>query len=169
MATKKLIYFTAGITPTATEVTEMATLNSLTSPGYQVVIRNGSQEGKGSLESADLVAGTIPTAYSGYTSYGSVSASRPTAFKVFPATVSLAAAGTAQLYPVKAGGLTVSDISLSQVSSGVSYASSNATKASVNASTGLITGVAAGTATITATYTYTTGKTVTSTVAVTVS
>ena len=168
MAIKKIIYFTAGQTPTVTELAEIAVLNGLALGGIHTVVRDGANLGNCSLETADYAAGTIPSAYSEYVDYGSIHANRPLAVKAFPATVSIAASATKQISFIGVTGSTVGALTVSDITAtNATYASSDATKATVSAG-GLITGVAAGTCTITATYTYSSGKTATSTIAVTV-
>jgi len=69
MATKKVIYFTAGKVPTGPELTAIANLNALAIPGYEIDVRNtlvSTDTGAGK-EAADYVAGTIPAAYSAVT------------------------------------------------------------------------------------------------------
>lgn len=161
---KKIIYFLAGATPTVAELADIAELNTRTSAGYSLSVRNGAESasyGYG-LEAVDLVAGTIPTAFNAKAVYGSISASKPAAFSLSPATAAIVGTGTKQLTPISVVGKTIDSLVASVPASGVVYASSDETKATVNAS-GLITGVAAGQATITATYTYATGKTITAT------
>jgi hypothetical protein len=61
MATKKIIFFTAGIEPTGPEATAIAKLQARTTPDYSLVIRNRLQSGVGeSVEACDFVAGTVP-------------------------------------------------------------------------------------------------------------
>ena len=67
MATKKILYFTAGITATAPELAEIAKLNAVTEPQYQVIVMNGSANAKygetDRLVPGDFVAGTVPELY----------------------------------------------------------------------------------------------------------
>lgn len=172
MATKKIIYFTAGPTPTATELAEIAVLNAKILPGYDIKVKNtlaNNVYGYG-IEVSDFVAGTIPTAYAGVTDYGKVDAARPNLFDIWPKTGAVAAAGgTLQLYPVKVTGLDVGSLSATAQPTLVGYVSSDTGKATVHATSGLVTGVGAGATTITATYTYATGKTITATSVITAS
>ena len=168
---KKIIYFTSAVLTTATESAEIAELNARTEAGYEVFVRNGSQSASfgAGIEAADLVAGTVPTAFNAIPTYGSISSDRPSAFALFPTTAAIVGTATKQLTPISAVGKTIDALILSIPDSGIVYTSSDTAKATVNSSTGLITGVAAGTSTITATYTYATGKTIAATCAVTVS
>lgn len=64
----KVIYFTAGMTPTTGELADIATLNNAAKAPYQVVVRrrDASQNYGAGPEDCDYVAGTIPD-----TGYGS--------------------------------------------------------------------------------------------------
>lgn len=65
--TKKVIYFTAGLTPTSPELAEIASFTeAMLTASYAVVIRNGNQPTLANLEEADYVAGTVPTDYADY-------------------------------------------------------------------------------------------------------
>lgn len=166
---KKIIYFTAGPVATSGELSEIAELNTRTSPGYTVSVRNGassSSYGYGK-ESADLVAGTVPSSHSANTLYGSIDALKPAKFDLSPNTVSVAVSATAQLIPIAVTGTVIDALRANKVLSGVTYASSVPAKATVDAN-GLVTGVAAGNTVITGTYTYTSGKTITGSAAITV-
>lgn len=166
---KKILYFTAGATPTSTELTEIGILNGLTQPGYSVGVRNGAESASygAGIEDCDLVAGTIPTAFNAKTAYGTVNSLRPVKFTIISA-VTLAALATKQLVPIAITGTDLSNLAAAVPDTGVTYASSAESKATVDAN-GLITAVATGSAVITATYTYTSGKTITATCAVTIS
>jgi hypothetical protein len=169
--TQRVLYFTAADIPTAGELTDIAALQALTTPGYSVGVRSGARDTTytPNLETCDLVAGTIPTAYNAKTLYGFVDALRPVNFNIWPKTVALTVAATKQLVAAKITGVAIDALTATDVTAvTTTYASSDATKATVSAG-GLITGVAAGTTTITATHTYATGKTITATSAVTVS
>lgn len=67
MTTKKVLYFTAGITPTSPELAEIAKLNAVTAPQYQVIVMNGAANAKygetDRLVPGDYVAGTVPAIY----------------------------------------------------------------------------------------------------------
>lgn len=61
MATKKIIFFTAGIGPTGGETTAINKLLARCDADYELVIRNRLQSGTGeSVEACDFVAGTVP-------------------------------------------------------------------------------------------------------------
>ena len=65
VATKKVLYFTAGPVPTGPELTAIDQLNALVGSNYAVGVRDGSQSpnyGAGP-EAADFVAGTPPEGY----------------------------------------------------------------------------------------------------------
>jgi len=172
MATKKIIYFTAGPTPTATELSEIAVLNDKTLPGFDIKVKNGAGDnsyGYG-IEASDFVAGTIPTAYNAVTDYGKIDTARPALFAIWPkAGAVAAAAGTLQLHPSKILGNDVSSLVATDQLVDVTYVSGTPAKATVDVD-GLVTGAAGGTGvvTITGTYTYASGKTITATSAITV-
>jgi len=72
MATKKIIYFTAGSVVTSAEKADIAALNALAVPAYSVQVSNGSvpaglgktSDGGPVLETCDYVAGSAPAEYS---------------------------------------------------------------------------------------------------------
>jgi len=70
MATKRVLYFTAGITATSPELAAIAKLNAVTIPQYQTIVMNGAANAKygetNRLVPGDYAAGTIPGIYSGY-------------------------------------------------------------------------------------------------------
>lgn len=168
--TKKILFFTAGTLATAGELAQIAALNAMAVPGYEVGVRNSQASGSfgAGIEDCDLVAGTIPTAFNAKTDFGEAHASRPAEFALLPATHELAAAATKQLQALKATGVDVSDLTLADVTAvTTTYASDDTDVATVSAG-GLVTGVAAGEATITATHTYTAGKTITAETVITV-
>lgn len=170
MANKKILYFTAGPIPTAEELVDIGVLNTLTSPGYSIGVRNGAESGSfgAGIESADFVAGTIPTAFNAKTNFGSIDALKPAKFDLSPNTATIAALATVQLTPLAVMGTSLDALRAHEVLSGVTYASSVPGKATVD-SNGLVTGVATGSTVITGTYTYTSGKTITGSCAITVS
>jgi hypothetical protein len=171
MATKKILYFTAGPVPTAGELADIDVLNTLILPGYSIGVRNGAESGSfgAGIEATDFVAGTVPTAFNARPAYGFIDALRPLVFDVWPKTAAIVGTATKQLYPVKISGTDIANLASALVTANIGYVSSDETKATVHATSGLITGVAAGTSTITATLTYATGKTITATCVVTVS
>lgn len=64
--TQKILYFTAGPTPTSPEAAEIAALQVLAGKPYDVLVRNGAinaEFGEGRPEPADFLAGTIPATY----------------------------------------------------------------------------------------------------------
>ncbi len=67
MATKKVIFFTAGKTATAGEIADIAKLNAVAEAQYSVSVMNGAADTKygetNRLAPCDFVAGTIPTVY----------------------------------------------------------------------------------------------------------
>ncbi|AEX56097.1 hypothetical protein KL1_00013 [Burkholderia phage vB_BceS_KL1] len=67
MATKKVIYFTAGINATSGELADIAKLNAAAEPQYEVIVANGAANAKygetNRLIPSDFVAGTIPGIY----------------------------------------------------------------------------------------------------------
>lgn len=167
---KKIIYFTAGPTPTTQELIDIGILNTYTLPGYSVSVRNGAASatyGYGK-EAADLVAGTVPTSHSANTVYGPIDANKPAKFDLSPNTATIAALATVQLTPLAIIGTSLDSLRAHEVLSGVTYSSSVPAKATVD-SNGLVTGVATGTTVITGTYTFTSGKTISGTCTITVS
>jgi len=173
MATKKIIYFLAGMAPTAAETADIADLNALAAPAYEVLVRNAAEAGAATHpeEASDLVAGTIPTAYQDHLAYGDVNATdKPVLLYIAPGTAAISGAGTLQLRTIAVKGLynalVGSDVTAS--AAGTTYASSVVGKATVSEE-GVVTGVEAGTTVITATHTYASGKTVTATRTITVS
>lgn len=168
--TKKIIYFTAGAIATQAEKDDISALQALTSPGYQLAVRNSNEETTYSpnLEPTDLVAGTIPTAYNGLTDYGEVDVNKPLAFDAWPKAFGVTTTTTRQLVVNKVTGVDISELTTSDVTlDNTTYSSDTPGVATVDAN-GLVSGVAVGSANITATHTYATGKTTTDTVAVTV-
>ena len=67
MATKKVVYFTAGINATAGELADIAKLNAAAEPQYEVFVANGAANAEygetDSIIPADFIAGTIPDVY----------------------------------------------------------------------------------------------------------
>jgi hypothetical protein len=67
MATKKVIFFTAGTTATAGEIADIAKLNAAAEAQYEVIVANGAANAKygetDRIIPSDFVAGTIPTEY----------------------------------------------------------------------------------------------------------
>lgn len=68
MATKKVIYFTAGITATTGELADIAKLNAAAEAQYEVLVANGAANSMygetDRLTPSDFVAGTTPADYS---------------------------------------------------------------------------------------------------------
>lgn len=67
MATKKVVYFTAGINATSGELADIAKLNAAAEPQYEVSVVNGAANAEygetDRIIPADFVAGTIPDVY----------------------------------------------------------------------------------------------------------
>lgn len=65
--TKKIIYFTAGVTATAGEIADIAKLNAAAVKPYDVVVVNGAANAKygetDRLIPGDFVAGSVPDVY----------------------------------------------------------------------------------------------------------
>jgi hypothetical protein len=177
---RKILFFIAGMVPTASEAAKMAQIVG------DVQERSAFKDTTfgGRLEDADGLAGTIPAAYktaSGGTAVDTTvfplgdvtpNAGGITLF-IAPGTAAIAGTGTLQLRVIAAtlneatGAITMTD-----VTSGCTFVSGTPAAATVNANTGLATGVAAGTTTITATYDFDGGGTetpITATRAITVS
>lgn len=75
---KKIIYFTAGSSPTAGELADIAALNSLAGPEYVVNVSNGAVDsGLGTIEASDYAAGTIPGDYSAVDVFSIANPPRP--------------------------------------------------------------------------------------------
>lgn len=169
MATKKILYFQADAAPTVAELADIADLNAMALPAYDVQVRNAAITHH--EEASDLVAGTIPTAYEDHVNFGDVNfAAKPSLLFIAPGTAAISGTNTLQLRVVAVTGplnaLVGSDVTAA--AAGTTYASSVVGKATVSAE-GLVTGVSAGSTVITATYTYASGKTVTATRTITVS
>ncbi|CDN96773.1 virion protein [Pseudomonas phage vB_PaeS_SCH_Ab26] len=68
MATKKVVYFTAGINATSGELADIAKLNAAAVPQYEVLVANGAANAEygetDRIIPTDFVAGTVPSAYS---------------------------------------------------------------------------------------------------------
>jgi hypothetical protein len=64
---KKVLFFTAGITPTPSELTAIGKLNTAADKPYEVTVMNGAANTKygetNRLVPCDFVAGTVPTIY----------------------------------------------------------------------------------------------------------
>lgn len=71
MATKKVLFFTAGVTATSPELTAIGKLNAAAEKQYEVTVLNGAANTKygetNRLVPCDLVAGTVPGIYSAKT------------------------------------------------------------------------------------------------------
>lgn len=161
--TSVVLYFTAGILPTAVEVAEIARLSTVME---NVRVRNGAVAAEtlfsGKIEACDFVAGkAIPATYTDAPASKTVLAipsdANPDQFKVFPAAITIDASNldVQQLAAIKAeinaatGFAAMTNLSADAT---VTYASSDTNKATVSA-TGLVTAVAAGATNITATLT----------------
>jgi len=168
----KILFFTVGATPTVAEQAEIDRLNALNALAFtEIGIRNGEKDTTfdPNLESIDLAAGTIPTAYDAITEYGEVDEDRPLEQVNIPAAVaSLAAAATQQLQVVKVTGEDLLNLTITDTTAvDTTYASDDEAVATVDAA-GEVTGVAEGSCTITATHTYAVGKTELSTTTIVV-
>jgi len=68
MATKKVVYFTAGINATSGELADIAKLNAAAEARYEVLVVNGAANAEygetDRIIPSDYVAGTVPSAYS---------------------------------------------------------------------------------------------------------
>ena len=71
MATKKVLFFTAGPVPTSGELAAITKLNTAAEKPYEVTVMNGSADTKygetNRLAPCDFVAGTVPTIYNAKT------------------------------------------------------------------------------------------------------
>jgi len=67
MATKKVVYFTAGINATSGELADIAKLNAVAVPQYEVLVANGAANAEygetDRIIPADFIAGTITDVY----------------------------------------------------------------------------------------------------------
>lgn len=88
----KIIYFTAGDTPTGPETTAINALNAYVPAGYEVVVRNrlASQNFGAGPEACDYVAGTLPAGlpWSGKPVFDPAAPPRPTSLPSTRAVVS---------------------------------------------------------------------------------
>jgi len=68
---KRILFFTAGITPTSGELAAIAKLNAAADKPYEVTVLNGAANTKygetNRLVPCDFVAGTVPTIYNAKT------------------------------------------------------------------------------------------------------
>lgn len=68
---KRILFFTAGITPTSGELAAIAKLNAAADKPYEVTVLNGAANTKygetNRLIPCDFVAGTVPTIYNAKT------------------------------------------------------------------------------------------------------
>lgn len=68
---KRILFFTAGITPTSGELAAIAKLNTAADKPYEVTVMNGAANTKygetNRLVPCDFVAGTVPTIYNAKT------------------------------------------------------------------------------------------------------
>ena len=72
----KIIYFTAGTVPTGPELAEIAALNALAAPRYEVAVRDGSTIRNFGTETGDFAGGTVPAVapYNTYDTFDSTDA-----------------------------------------------------------------------------------------------
>lgn len=178
--TRKILYFVAGILPTAEEIALIARLRG----NVQVRSNGGDPTYAGRLEEADCLAGTIPESYltgdgdtidtslyPGGDVTPTLSAS-PEDFNVLPAALTIKVGETMALAAVSAdlnestGAIVLTDKAAAVT---VDWESSDEAKATVDTN-GVVTAVATGSATITASYTPADGEDpIESTCAITVS
>lgn len=91
--TKKIIFFTAGPSPTSNESSAIQALNAMAAPAYEVNVSNGSVShglGSGKIEACDYVAGTVPSAYSAKAVFN---ASEPPPSDATPSTSTIISSG----------------------------------------------------------------------------
>jgi hypothetical protein len=157
-----VLYFTAGMLPTAVETAEILRLQTVME---NVRVRSGAVAAdtlfSGNIEACDFVAGkAIPATYTdapaSKTTLAIPSTVNPDDFKVFPAVLSIDASDLDVQTPAAVKAEIDAALGLAKMTNMTgdatcTWASSDATKATVNASTGKIAAVAAGATTITAT------------------
>lgn len=169
----EILFFLADGSPSADEQSQINRLNQLAVPAFSKVgVRNALETSiyTPNLESADYVAGDIPSDYTSVTDYGYASEDRPLAMENLPADTTLEAAGTQQLQVLSVDGTSLLDLDIQDITddTDVAYSTDDTAVATVD-SAGEITGVGDGTCIITATYTYDGTNTETSTTDVLVS
>lgn len=169
--TTKIGYFTASTVATSAEETEVARIESVINPdySYRVCSAIGDTEYSSGDEEFDLVAGEIPTAYSGDTVTYIEDAAYPSVFGIYCQAATVVAASTLTLIPITTVGTNALNMVATQLAAdatSIAWASDDEAVATV--ADAVITGVGAGDCTITATYTFATGKTKTATFDVTV-
>lgn len=93
--TQKILYFTAGATATTGELADIAKLNALAVPAYEVGVRSAiaSPNYGAGIESADYVAGTIPDAYDDEEDYPVIDPDEPPGPDNLPATQTVVSTG----------------------------------------------------------------------------
>lgn len=163
LASRKIIFFCAGQSPTVEESLMISRIIA-----GQVLVRRAdlaASESKfsGGPEPADGVAigagVTLPTAYAAYPVVNGPNADGPQFVGISVEASEVAEAGTVDF---KAFALnfdaTTRQISVEDITASCDWSSDDTDTATVGASTGVVTGVAEGEATITASYEYTSGK-----------
>jgi hypothetical protein len=100
-APKRILYFTSGPTPTVGQAAEIAKLNALVPPAFEVRILNGQQTSAKKRVAADYVAGAIPPTYrdggvdSGSSLYTIMNPSNPPTPNTLPSTQAVVYSGQA--------------------------------------------------------------------------
>lgn len=118
--TQKVLFFTAGVTATVDELAEIAKLNALAVPAYEIGVRSSiasSNYGAG-IESADYVVGTIPDAYNDEETYPVIDPDAPPGPDNLPATQAVVSNG--QVLDVDGGGTVTLTIAGGEIT-GVAY------------------------------------------------
>ncbi len=170
--TTKIGYFTAGITPTEDEAAEIAKLEAMVNPDYQLVVRCATADGKygDNIESLDLKAGSPGTDFAAVTETKEGEVDRPSLFELYCQGSGVSSGNPITLIPIAVEASNAFDLESTQIApddSSLAWESSNEAAATV--ADGVVTYVGAGATTITCTYTYATGKTIAATFDVTVS
>lgn len=154
---RKILYFIAGIEPTAAELIEIG--NIVGDVQIRSNLRNTAYGAN--LEPADGVAGTVPAAYTtAIANYpdGNVTPNQGgVTLKIFPVNPGGIAAngGTRQLYAIAASlNEATGEVTMTDVTAACAWTSATPAKGTVGAATGLVTGAngGAGTSVITASY-----------------
>lgn len=164
LASRKVIFFCAGQSPTAEEVLMASRIVAGSVRIRRADLPAADSKFSGGAEPADAVAYgpgvTVPTAYNTLPVANGGNADGPNVgLAMNPATATVAVSGTLNLKAFTvAFDETTQQLTVIDVTTSCAWTSATTAKATVGAATGVVTGVEAGTSVIKASYTYTSGK-----------